>query len=177
MNATVDPRARRLMETVRALVRRFSIAERADISCCGVTVAQAATLEALYELDRIKLGDLSRRLGISASTLTRNLDRLKERDLVSTTTDPGDGRATRVELTTAGRRAAERVLRQEERFFEQVLEPLRPGDAERILAALEDLWRALQDATNACCPGAFDHLMGLPKPAEGRLPDNGCQRC
>jgi len=38
--------ARRLLENIRALVRRFSLAERADMSCCGMTVAQAATLEA-----------------------------------------------------------------------------------------------------------------------------------
>jgi len=37
--------ARRLLENIRALVRRFSLAERADMSCCGMTVAQAATLE------------------------------------------------------------------------------------------------------------------------------------
>ena len=32
---------------IATLVRRFSLSERADVSCCGVTVAQAATLEAL----------------------------------------------------------------------------------------------------------------------------------
>ena len=36
-----DDRARELLMGVRGLVRRFSVAERADVACCGVTVAQA----------------------------------------------------------------------------------------------------------------------------------------
>ena len=46
MNATPD-RPARLRSAIRALVRRFGVAERADVACCGVTVAQAAALEAL----------------------------------------------------------------------------------------------------------------------------------
>ena len=37
----------RLRAAIRALVRRFGVSERADVACCGVTVAQAAALEAL----------------------------------------------------------------------------------------------------------------------------------
>ena len=87
-----DDQARRLRESIRTLVRRFSLAERADISCCCMTVAQAATLEALADGD-LRLGDLGKRLGITASTLTRNLARLEERGLMERVADPGDGRA------------------------------------------------------------------------------------
>ena len=45
-----DIQARRLQEIIRALVRRFALAERADMSCCDMTVAQAATLEAFKDL-------------------------------------------------------------------------------------------------------------------------------
>jgi len=38
-----DDLALRLTEAIHALVRRFSLAERADVACCGMTVAQAAT--------------------------------------------------------------------------------------------------------------------------------------
>jgi len=86
--------ARRLLEGIRALVRRFSVAERADISCCGMTVAQAATLEALED-SSLRLSELGQRLGITPSTLTRNLARLEERGLVIRETDPVDGRAQR----------------------------------------------------------------------------------
>jgi DNA-binding MarR family transcriptional regulator len=148
---------RRLRAAVRALVHRFSISERADVACCGVTVAQAAALEALSP-DSIGLGELGRRLGIAPSTLSRNLDRLEERGLVRRAAQPGDGRAASAELTETGRRAARRLERQEDAFAGAVL-ALLPGERRRdVLRSLEELLAAVRQATAACCPGAFDHL-------------------
>ena len=78
MDSTRAPRSdsegQRLLRTVRALVRRFAVSERADVACCGLTVAQAATLETLLSEPGLRLSDLGRRLGITASTLSRNVD-------------------------------------------------------------------------------------------------------
>jgi DNA-binding MarR family transcriptional regulator len=153
--------AARLRTLIAALVRRFALGERADVSCCGVTVAQAATLEALLG-GPIRQGALGRRLGIDASTLTRNLDRLQERGLVTRTPDPDDRRATRVALTTEGEDAAGEVTRGEEAFVREILAQLPEGSAERAVQALEELLAAVRRATEGCCPGAFDHLMSEP---------------
>lgn len=166
-----------LMTTVRALARRFAVAERADVACCGMTVAQAATLEALCDEQGMRLKDLSKRLGISASTLTRNLARLRERKLVQTSPDDSDGRAFRVSLTASGQRAAIEVRQQEERFFDLVLGQLSPGRADEIVNALDELWTAVRTATQRCCPGAFDHLMTDSTESEGRVQTHDCQRC
>lgn len=164
--------ARRLMETVRALVRRFGLAERADVSCCGMTIAQAATLEALSHADGVRPGELGRRLGITPSTMTRNLSRLLDRGLVVTTPDPTDGRSSAVSLTPAGRQAADAVRRQEESFFELVLAQLPADRTDDIVDALEQLWAAVRTATERCCPGAFDHLM-VETPMNERSPNHG----
>jgi DNA-binding MarR family transcriptional regulator len=81
-------RARELLLGVRGLVRRFSVAERADVACCGVTVAQAATLETLHREGALRLGSLGRRLGVTPSTLTRNVERLEAAGLVRRAADP-----------------------------------------------------------------------------------------
>jgi len=153
-----DEQARRLLEGIRALVRRFSLAERADISCCGMTVAQAATLEALADGD-LRLSELGQRLGITASTLTRNLARLEERGLVERIADPSDGRAQRAVLSPAGKLAAEGVRRQEEAFAGTVLDRLPTQNVTDTLTALDQLLAAIRAATESCCPGAYDHLM------------------
>jgi len=158
----------RLMTAVQALVRRFSLVERADIACCGMTVAQAATLEALAGSDGLRLGVLRRRLGITASTLTRNLQRLRERGLVAVVADAGDRRASRVALTERGRRAAAELSRQEAGFAASIVEALGPSGAGDVLAALERLLAAIRTASQGCCPGAFDHLMSSPEWTEGR---------
>lgn len=152
-----DTQARRLQEAIRALVRRFSLAERADMSCCGMTVAQAATLQALIDGD-LRLSDLGKRLGIAPSTLTRNLARLEERGLIRKEPDPIDGRAQLVALTDAGQNAAGNVGRQEELFARSVLDRLPPGSESDALRTLENLMTAVRSASEACCPGAYDHL-------------------
>ncbi len=152
-----DTQAQHLREAIRALVRRFSLAERADISCCGMTVAQAATLDALAK-GGLRLSDLGTRLGIAPSTLTRNLARLEERGLIRKERDPSDGRAQRVVLTDQGLDAAAEVRRQEEVFARSVLDRLPGGSTVDALAMLENLLIAVRGATEECCPGAYDHL-------------------
>jgi len=153
-----DTQARRLREAIRVLVRRFSLAERADISCCGMTVAQAATLEALTA-GGLRLSELGKRLGIAPSTLTRNLARLEERGLIRKEPDPNDGRAQRVVLTQTGFEAADEVRRQEHIFARSVLDRLPQGSAAEAMTTLEELLTAVRSATETCCPGAYDHLM------------------
>lgn len=160
INPRSDELAIRLMEAIRALVRRFSLAERADIACCGMTVAQAATLEALAE-GGLRLGELGRRLGISPSTLSRNLDRLEQRGLVRRGPDPHDRRALRAELTTEGHAAATSVRAQEIEFSKSILQRLPEHTSGTTVESLEELLLAIRSATETCCPGAFDHLSSV----------------
>jgi DNA-binding MarR family transcriptional regulator len=153
-----DPTVTRLRAAVRALVRRFAVAERADVSCCGLTVAQAAALEALAE-GPTRLSDLGRRLGIAPSTLTRNLARLEASGLVEREGDAEDGRSFRVRLSRAGRRAACDVEAQEEAFARQVLERIPAERRAAVVESLGELLAAVREATEGCCPGAFEHLM------------------
>lgn len=165
-----DGDAGRLLAGIRALVRRFSISERADVSCCGMTVAQAATLEALRDRP-VRLGALGRRLGISPSTLTRNLARLEERGFVRREADREDARSAVVRLSEAGVKASAGVERQEEAFARSVLERLPEARRSASLQALADLIGAVREATESCCPGAFDHL--LTGDFRGRRPAAG----
>jgi DNA-binding MarR family transcriptional regulator len=153
------PLARQLLRGVRGLVRRFQVSERADVVCCGVTIAQAATLEVLREEGRMGLGALGKRLGIAPSTLTRNLDRLEEGGHVSRGLDPADARAARVALTAAGRRVADRLESQEEDFAGEILARIPSERRVRVVEALNDILVAVRSATEDCCPDAFTHLM------------------
>jgi DNA-binding MarR family transcriptional regulator len=160
---TIDDRqATRLREMIRLLVRRFSLAERADIQCCGMTVAQAATLEALAK-GSLRLGELGTRLGIAPSTLTRNLKRLEERGFVHRRQDASDGRAQRVALTATGQQAAAGVVEQEHQFARSVLTHLPHQTAEHSLEVFGELLAAIRAATESCCPGAYDHLHANPE--------------
>lgn len=158
-NASAPPSdAARLRAAIAALVRRFSLSERADVACCGLTVAQAATLEALAGGPR-RAVDLGRRLGITVSTLSRNVERLVQRGLVERHPDPDDARAVQLALTAAGRRAAAEVRDGEEEFAATILARLPAAERRTTVGNLERLLGAIREATEDCCPGAFDHLM------------------
>jgi DNA-binding MarR family transcriptional regulator len=156
--------AARLRTAIRALVRRFAVSERADVACCGVTVAQAAAVEALGAEGPTRLRDLGRRLGIAPSTLTRNLARLEAAGLVEREADLDDARSARVSLTAQGRRAARAVAAQEEAFARQVLARIPAPRRALVVGSLGDLLAAVRAATEECCPGAFDHLMSCVEP-------------
>lgn len=158
-NAPSDPQAERLLLGIRAIVRRFSVSERSDVQVCGVSVAQAATLEVLLDEGPMRANLLGKRLGIAPSTLTRNVDRLEERGLVGREADGDDARAWRIALTPKGRRAAIRLEEGERDFARAILDRLAPASRAAVVDHLEALLVAVRDATESCCPGAFDHLM------------------
>jgi DNA-binding MarR family transcriptional regulator len=157
--------ARALRRAIRGLVGRFSLSARADVSCCGTTVAQAACLEALAAAGPMRLGDLGRRLGIAPSTVSRNLERLEGRGLVIRVADAADARATQVRLTVEGGSAAREIESQSQRFAASILERLSPDRRRAVLDSLDELSAAVRLATESCCPGAFDHLL---EPEEAR---------
>jgi DNA-binding MarR family transcriptional regulator len=154
-----ETQARQLLRSIQGLVRRFGVSERADVACCGMTVAQAGTLGVLLVEPGLRLTELGRRLGITPSTLSRNLARLLESGLVARTEDAPDARAARVSLTAVGRRKAEELRAQEEAFASDVLRRLPVEQQRPLLEGLQALLGAVRDATEDCCPGAFDHLM------------------
>jgi DNA-binding MarR family transcriptional regulator len=177
MSRPPQEEAAQLRTLITAIVRRFTLAERADVECCGLTMAQAATLEALRP-GPMRLAQLAQSLGITPSTLTRNLVRLEADRLLARETDPDDSRAARVRLAAAGERAARRVEEQELQFARGILDRL-GSDRRRqeVVAAISELLAAVRGATEECCPGAFDFLLeDLPDEGQGprRSRDGEC---
>lgn len=135
----IAEQARFLLDGLRALVRTQQISERANVSCCGLTVAQAATLQVLHLEGPMRLGDLSRRLGIAPSTLTRNIERIEESAWVERVPDPGDGRAFVMRLTDEGRNHAEQIEARNELFARSLLAELPADRRQRMIGGLLDL--------------------------------------
>jgi MarR family 2-MHQ and catechol resistance regulon transcriptional repressor len=131
--------ARLLLDGLRALVRTQQISERANVSCCGLTVAQAASLQVLQVEGPMRMGDLGRRLGIAPSTLSRNVERMESSGWVERIPDPSDGRALVVRLTADGRSRAQELEEQNELFAQHLLAELPTDRRERLLGGLLDL--------------------------------------
>ncbi len=87
-------------------------------------------------------------LGIDAPTVTRKVQQLERDGLVSRQPDPDDKRATRIQLTPAGRRTFERVLKARRAWLDGLLKDWNDQD-------LADFARLLERFSNA-----LSHEMG-----------------
>lgn len=106
-----------------------------------VTPAQSRALRVLVEHEGLRPSVLSERLRIAPRSATEVVDALVERGLAVRRPDPGDRRATLVEVTDRGREAVEAIHRARivgsEAFF-AVLSPQERADLVRILGRLQD---------------------------------------
>jgi DNA-binding MarR family transcriptional regulator len=78
-----------------------------------VRLSYGSILVPLFEEDRLRMGELARRAGLSKQTMTTMVRLLEGEGLVRRERDPNDGRAFRVVLTAKARRfepVAERAL-------------------------------------------------------------------
>ena len=104
-----------------------------------LTPVQYAALVAVREHPGIDATRLSSLIAFDRSTLGNVLERLEARKLMQRYPSREDKRVKLLRLTTAGtalvNRAKACVLRAQER----ILEPLKPGDREKLVALLEQL--------------------------------------
>ena len=91
------------------------------------------------------------------------MERLETAGLVSREVDPEDTRSFRVALTPKGEAAARELEQQEVIFARRILERVPEERREAVASSFQELLLAVRGATEACCPGAYEHLMeGLP---------------
>lgn len=104
----------------------------------GVTLTQRRLL---YRLGNGEQGqsELARGLGLSAASLTRLIDRLEERGLVSRRRDREDRRRVVVELEPAGQRVLGETHMLRGSGVQQAVEKMSPSDRRRVQDALRDL--------------------------------------
>ena len=131
-----DGDAVRLGELLGRSWRTFSRRGQARFAESGLSAASVRLLLALAAEPDSRMGDLAKRLGVTARALTPITDSLAADGLVTRLVDPADRRAFRLVLTELGAaRAAELGILQA-RISDEIFGPLTPGqrrDLERLL--------------------------------------------
>jgi DNA-binding MarR family transcriptional regulator len=103
-------------EIERALTRITYLSTRARqherlMALAGVPLDRAAValLRQVADSEPLRPGELAQRLGVEASHVTRTVQQLQKAGYVTRVPDPDDRRAQRIELTSLGRQAVDRV--------------------------------------------------------------------
>ena len=141
-DATMDPAGDdALSEAFWAVARQFRERSQETLAPWDITPSHLRALRTLRRHGTMRLSELSDHLHIAPRSTTEVVDALEARDLVRRRADPGDRRATLVEVTEHGTDvlAAIRDTRGTEagRVFGRLSPPDRAGLA-RILALLRD---------------------------------------
>ena len=85
------------------IMGRYNALIRAEMAALGLTTPKMRALATLSVIDRPLIGELAVFSVVEQSTLSRALDQLQAEGLIRREVDAGDSRATRVEITEAGR--------------------------------------------------------------------------
>ncbi len=112
------------LQIVVGSITQIRVHERL-LSEAGVRLDRAgsALLSKLYRHgDTLRVTDLADLLGVDAPTVTRKIQQLEKQGLVSRHADPDDRRATRIDLTRAGKQTLERVLAAKRKWFDSLVE-------------------------------------------------------
>lgn len=89
---------------LRAVSNHVSHAFKTKVERHGVTVAEWVLMRALLDGDGVKPSELAATLGLTRGAVSKLVDRLVAKDLLSVRGDLGDGRAQLVALKASGRR-------------------------------------------------------------------------
>ena len=116
-----------LAEAFWAVARQLRERSQETLAPWDITPAHLRALRTLRRHGTMRLSELSDHLHIAPRSTTEVVDALEARDLVRRRADPGDRRATLVEVTEHGAGAADRDPRHPRRRGRPGLRPPRPG--------------------------------------------------
>lgn len=98
-DSTATDEAREIVGLFRSLRRHLVRGSRAELARSGLTAAQVSVISLLGTNDSMTLGDLSRELELSHSTVSGIVDRLESKGIVKRRPSPDDRRYVQISLT------------------------------------------------------------------------------
>jgi DNA-binding MarR family transcriptional regulator len=130
-----------LSEAFRSVARQLRDTSQDFLAPWDITPSQLRALRVLRRHGSVRLSELSGHLHIAARSTTEVIDALEARHLAKRRPDPGDRRATLVEVTENGSRLLEAIREARGTEAERVFDRLSRTDRAhlaRILRKLRD---------------------------------------
>lgn len=139
---------------LREVTRMYTRAQRVVADCCRTTNTQCHLLTELGRAGPVPLSELGTRVILEKSWVSRAVEAMVERGLVTKEPNPSDARSWLVTLTDEGARTVEELNRTLDAHAEQLLGSLGTGERRAVENALSLLMKLLQEdsAANCCLP-------------------------
>ena len=111
----------------------------------GLTTPQFGTLEALYHLGPLSLGELAEKLLVTGGNVTYVMDRLEDQGLVYRYRCPEDRRVIQAKLTTEGRELVAEVFPGHASYVEHLSRHLDLDEQKHLSVLLKSLGKGIQE--------------------------------
>lgn len=151
-------------ELLREVARLYTRAQRVVADCCQTTSTQCHLLTELGRSGPMPMGELGTRLLLEKSWISRAVDGLAERGLVTREPNPADARSWLVTLTADGRRRVRELNATLDAHAESLLSGLTERDRAQVDRALLVLLRVLRNDGPATCCLPAPERKGTPCP-------------
>jgi DNA-binding MarR family transcriptional regulator len=136
---------------VQRLVRIFQLFERDQIKIYGITSSQCYTLLEIGRTGSLTMNELSTKMNLDTSTMTRVIANLVRDGLVRRVRDDSDRRYVVVELTDKGKSFTGEIKTSIENYYCDIITALPPGQVEQVLSSAQSLLAAFERANPNCC--------------------------
>jgi DNA-binding MarR family transcriptional regulator len=137
---------------LREVARMYTRAQRVVADCCQTTSTQCHLLGELGRGGPMPLSELGSRVFLEKSWVSRAVDAMVERGLVTKEPNPADARSWLVTLTADGERTVAALNRTLDEHAEKLLETLTERERAAVRNSLLLLMKALrEDAAAMCC--------------------------
>jgi DNA-binding MarR family transcriptional regulator len=126
-----------ILMALRRITRAIDLRSRSLLQDYGLTAPQLATLNTVFRLQPVTVGDIAREIHLGKATVTGILNRLEKRRLIQRARGDQDRRSVVVSLTPEGQQtlsAAPSLLQDE---FQHELDKLKEWERTQILATLQ----------------------------------------
>ena len=111
---------RKFRDDLRKFERILEV-QNSESCCCGVTLSQCHTLMELNDIRTITLNELSQRLELNKSTVSRTVESLVRSELVSRENPAENRRIAVIALTEKGRAVCKQINDGNDQYFRKIL--------------------------------------------------------
>ena len=136
---------------LREVARMYTRAQRVVADCCRTTSTQCHLLTELGRAGPLPLSELGTRVMLEKSWVSRAVDAMVGRGLVTKEANPADARSWLVTLTAEGERTVKALDRTLDEHAGQLLGSLSERERAAVESSLLLLLKALREDTAATC--------------------------
>ena len=138
-----------LRELLRVLIRKLGILERSEAACCDMTLSQCHALVEIGRAGMLSVNQLSDRLGLDKSTVSRSADKLVLDGQLLREEAANDRRYVSLKLSSKGIESYNALEQRMTDYFATVISNIDPTERKMVLKGLQALTIALK--SNKCC--------------------------